>query len=313
MKKWISIFFAVLFILCCDNQTLAFSEEKHDDYLEQVLFGKDGYASSNETAINTLEALKAACYLSIDQFSGKGESQLDDLYSFHDASFGNEQINKVKKIIPFYKEYQLPSSIDQIDFKGNAYHRSCTHLGWDHEYDEDKANWKTRKTILLLTVNESFNFGLFSGWFGAFNTRCNSFCALLYYVHILGDTIEAGEKIYADGKSGAYYTKKQQDKLIIPLVVFSPSEKNPDIIFELQKHSEILFAGQRLTGKMMHLKSRLSEIRYKIREDITNQEIHYSANYYKLANELMDILSETIPSLLRNESFFNTVFPSSGV
>ena len=205
----------------------------------------------------------------------------------------------------------MPASISEIDFKGNAYHRSSTHLGWDYKYENDNANWETRKTILLLTANEVFNFGLFSGWFETYDTRCNSFCALLYYVHILGDTIEAGDKIYKDEKNGVYYSIKQQDKLMMPLAVSSAGEKNLDIIYELQKHTEILFAGQKWSGKMIRLKSRLSELRYKIRDDVSKSDQFYSQHYYSLANELMDVLIETIPDLLQNESFFTKVFPSN--
>lgn len=311
MKKRVCVFLTVLIMLCCANQARAFPVKKHDDYLELVLFGKDGYVSSDPKTIDTLAALKAACYLSIDQFSGKGDSQLNELFDFHDASYGNEQLAKVKRVIPFYKERHLPSDISEIDFSGNAYHRASTHLGWDHEYAEDIANWEKRKTILLLTVNEAFDFGLFSGLFGIYDTRCNSFCALLYYVHVLGDTIEAGEKIYTEGKAGAYYTKNQQDKLVMPLAVASPGEKNPDIIYEIQKHTEILFAGQRWTGKMTHLKAHLSSLRYNVRKDVSQSDQHYSKHYYSLANELMDLLSEAIPDLLQNESFFSKVFPAN--
>lgn len=280
MKK-ICFLLALLLVLCCfPSKVNALSGEEHKDFLAKVLFGQNDFNhfKKNKHFIRLYEASQ----LTLDQYNGFYEKELNNL-----------------------KEYgvrHLPSSIDKIDFSDNSDHRSKTHLGWDHKYPttgkDKEANWPVRKTILLSTVNKVFNFGLFSGWFGIYDEKCNSFSALIYYVHVLGDTI-ADKNNKTEGHS-----VKKLDDCTLPLVVRQQSSVNPDIISELQKHIDILFVDQDHSGIDKELKRLRDDAYYNVY--IVNKE--YSDVYYGFAEELNKILIQEIPKLLKNEPFFTKVF-----
>ena len=169
-------------------------------------------------AQNALKALEYASYLAIDQYNGNGTTELTFLRST-------------------YHVPGLPTNIDAIDFRGNEYHRKFTHYGWDHQYYDDKANWAVRKNILLATTEKVFDFQTFSGkmlWhdFG-YAQKCNSFAALVYYVHVLGD-----------------HDARESYKNIAMMQLAQPHpDQSPDIYSELKYHLQILFADQASTHK----------------------------------------------------------------
>lgn len=283
MKRKICLLLAFLLIIFSPISSFAYRKDKHDDFLEQVLFGQNGYKGTDFEAKKAIIILNAACAVTIDQYNGSYSEELNDLKA--------------------YGVRRLPSSINAINFTGGPDHRKRTHLGWDHDYPETKvnnANWPVRKTILLSTVNKVFDFGFFSGWFGNYNDKCKSFSAIIYYVHILGDTI-------ADEKEKSNHDQKVIDRTLLPLVVRQQSDVAPDIISELQKHINVLFADQdhsTLDKKLEQLRRQLYSVGY-----ISNSE--YSTTYYGYAQKCMDTLIEEIPDLLKQESFFTKVFPIS--
>ena len=284
MKKRLCLLLAFLLAISIPFSTKAFGKEKHDDYLEQVLFGEEGYSTGDSNAIEAMAILKAGCAVAVDQYNGSYSKELGDL----------------KK----YGVRHLPSSIDEINYTDGPEHRGKTHLGWDHKYPTTgkyvQANWPVRKKILQSTVNKVFDFGFFSGWFGVYDEKCNSFSALIYYTHILADTI-------ADKDHKGEHTKKDLDDQIIPLIVTQNSSINPDIISELQKHIGILFKDQDHST----LDKELDRLRYNAKNAVLSSYGEYNDSYYRHAEELMDILIKNIPDLLQNESFFNKVFPQN--
>lgn len=281
MKKK-CLFLALLIILCCvPVRTNALQEKDHKKYLARVLFGSN-YTSYQENESFLL--LHKACTIALDQCNRHHENEL--------------------KYLKVHKVRNLPSSIDVIDFSDNSDHRGKTHLGWDYEYPKDRegkdiANWPVRKTILRSTVNKVFNFGFFSGWFGKYDEKCTSFSALIYYVHVLGDTI-------ADKENKKEHNIKKLKDLTLPLVVNQNSEVNPDIISEVKKHIGILFKEQNHSD----LDNQLDRLRYNAKNSILSSYSEYNNSYYECAEELMNILIKNIPDLLQKESFFNKVFPS---
>jgi hypothetical protein len=74
----------------------------------------------------------------------------------------------------------LPAA-EQIDFTGNQYHQRATHWGWDFTNYTNQLLWETRKQLLLSTLDEVFAFQETG------TIKRDSFGALLYYTHILGD------------------------------------------------------------------------------------------------------------------------------
>ena len=97
----------------------------------------------------------------------------------------------------------FPKSMEEFNFWDSpARHRYYTHRGWNLG-DEDKAHWSVRQQLLLNTIDkelfstENVIAGFFSDVFQRDNyekKQRESFAILLYYVHILGDHLEAGKK-----------------------------------------------------------------------------------------------------------------------
>ena len=121
MKRIVLCLIAISLALALLLPALAFERKDHDKYLEKVLFMPGEYPSA---AQNQVDMLESASYLAIDQYNGKGVSDLDFLKSCGVSG--------------------LPKSIDDIDFSASSYHRRYTHQGWDYSYtgEKDKAHWR---------------------------------------------------------------------------------------------------------------------------------------------------------------------------
>ena len=255
----------VLFMLT-GTTLFAFGSEQHDEYMLQVLFGKQPTVSRDNPAV---KALSYASYLTLDQFNGNGATELNFLLQ-----------KKVKKI---------PKQISKIDFSGNAQHRSYTHRGWDFSYPLDKANWNVRKKILLATADKLFVFKN--------DQQCNSFCALIYYVHVLGDHI-------ADSS-----IKKSDLKIEV-----AGRADDHDIVNELTKHLQVLFKYQSssrlLTTLLQNMRALDRTVTTLMRipggfASFTEEDV---LMYKNSATELMDLLITYVPELLQQEEFFTDVF-----
>lgn len=232
-------------------------------------------------AKNAIEALKCASFLALDQFNGDGIKELETLNA--------------------YKVKNLPASITEIDFKSNSKHRSFTHKGWDALYADDRAHWPLRKEILLATTEKIFNFQwAASEWIGIeYNQKCDSFAALVYYVHVLGDH-EARKSAKIDDVMMAF-ARPHADR------------NNPDMFSELKYHLSILFKDQKSSRKYTSLMSELDEIAADARDLETRTDGVYSEDDFQEFKDLVDQLFETleryVPKLLAKEDFFKKVFP----
>ena len=305
LKKIIS-FLIVVFVCTLSVLTVfAHNRNKHDEDIEYVLFGNKDYKNTHPGNNNTIiQAIEDAAYLCIDQFNGHGEKELNNLNN-------NEKIPGIVQ------------SIDEIDFPGNSTHRYYTHRGWNITYTdkEDKAHWPKRKEILFKTVEtklfsrdkpNTFVQKLSKLFYGENdNTKqCESFCVLLYYIHILGDHIEAGEK-NASGGEKSLKEKTNSLSHIAPLA-HTNDRDNPGIIPDLIKYCAILFQDQSNTTRYQSLMLDLqelsdeSEMIYESTGGVNTEEKF--EKYNKCATELLDKLSEHVSELLKNEAFFADVF-----
>lgn len=268
----------------------AYERKEHDILLEKVLFGDGQFSSNKDSDIqNAAKALKAASYLAIDQANGKGA---DDIF-FLDKTF---------------KVSGLPKLSD-IDFTGGGAHRRYTHMGWDHSYPVDKGNWQKRKGILLSTVNKEFKFekspnailSHFSKNFREYDKKCDSFCALIYYVHIIGDCMDNNTL--------------QQFKYNSPNSMWLGGRNDKEnVISELLKHTEILFSDQKDSYKYIALQNQLLKLDGNLRKLVLseggiNTEEEFR-QYIQYATDLMDILEKNVPNLLKEENFFKQVYYS---
>lgn len=277
---------AAVILLTVALPARAHDRKEHDAGLEYVLFDKnDEYRKAHPKVADMLKALEDAVYLTVDQYNGHGSEQLEFLKSMG-----------VKG---------LPDSIDDFNFSANDLtHRLLTHRGWNFEYPE-KSHWSIRQKILKKTVqrilfeNEkqplSWLPWLSEILYGTSEEpkQRDSFCALLYYVHILGDHI-AAEK----------YTQLAD---IAPLV--RPNDKeNPGLIPELQKYLDILFSSQHSSYTYYALMGELDALNAKAEKLVSstggiNTDEKFS-QYHQLAEDLKELLSYYLHTLLMNEPFF---------
>lgn len=278
-KRIIVLLVVVAVLIAAALPAWAHGREIHDADIEFILFGKENYKDTHPKVEDTIQALEDAVYLAVDQYNGNGTKELENLRSIG-----------VKN---------LPRSIDEINYSANYAHRQYTHRGWNLEYTDDKANWTIRKSILKNTVQKM----LFSNqkhsldWLiqGKKNNeeQINSFCALLYYIHILGDHLEA--------------KKYTQLAYIIPLVR-SNDKENSGLIPELQKHLSIMLESQQTSFTYYALMGELDNLNAKAASLISstggiNTEEKFE-QYHDCAVKLEDALSFYLPDLLMNESFF---------
>lgn len=275
MKRRILCFLtvAILFLSLFPQYGFSYNRNGHDSILESVLLGNEYHIKQQPKSIqDTLDAIDCASYLAIDQYNGDGTAELEFLQE--------------------YGIHGIPGTIDEIDYKSNKYHRKYTHRGWEHKYDPDIANWKTRKPILLKTINTCFDFGPESNVTAGYSKQCDSFCALVYYIHILGDRVSDKQ----------YYVNTVQMEL-------GGRSDNDDIISEIIRCSDILFQDHSIKYKLYI--SKLERLNKKIAKldpggkGFSQEDFPL---YKEYGEDLLDILQEYLPDLLQDESFFASVF-----
>lgn len=273
-------------IMCYAHPTAG----EHDKELEAVLFER-GYSKHQEKIKDYVTAIEYASNLTIDQYGGSGK----------------DKYRKLKEL----RMGGLPLRFDKIDYSEDLFgqgkkinpntHRLYTHQGWDIDYGNSKVNkfWEARKKILLGTVNSIFDFGKFSAFTG-YSDRCNSLAGIIYFVHILGDYVEADSK----------------DKILF-LADLSGRTDGCDMIPALQYYMETLFKDQKSSQDYKDLMIGLEYIGKKAGRIVrstggvnTDEEFQ---EYRQYAVDLMELLQNHMPQLLKNEEFFKNVFyPNAG-
>ncbi len=274
----------------------AHTRSEHDKQLEKVLFGRENYSASLEKKEKeAITAIHAAAYLCLDQYNSHG---------------GNEAI--------ILKDYGIDVPLDSINFTGNYSHRMYTHQGWDPQKSPEKGNWPMRREILLATVNKVFDFGLFTDPFllgikRNYTRQCDAFSALVYYVHVLGDIEDL--KNYDQFKKEGSYT--------LPLARAHPDDTNRDILYELYEmkntggqddcYLKNLFPDiwktdircKNLQNELKKIHNEASSLAGSIGGINTEEKFQ---QYKQYCTDTINVLSEYIPDLLKQEKFFADVF-----
>ena len=295
-------------ILAIAQPAYAHDAEDHNAELEKILF--NGKNPGNDDAVRALED---AAYLCVDfcGMNGKGVTCLESLKNYGVSG--------------------LPERADDIDMPGGQYHRQYTHRGWDDQIKyfngnaEQEDHWAKRKDLLLNTSYKVFGYAPppdFLSWTSLSNKdmekKYESFCALIYYVHVLGD--------YVEDVGSDYLAKDNLDKFNgvsngrkIAFARPHPNDDNIDIFYEFDQHLKVLFANQASTIVYKQLMSDLNTLAGKARRlsgstgGINDLEKLEEAKMY--VNELMDILSGSgshanrVHELLAGEEFFCKAFP----
>ena len=273
--------------------------DQNDHYadIERVLFGKEVLTRSERKstvllgnpAKDALISLEHAAAIVLDQYKGDDQGLLDQL-----SEYG------VQNLPPDAMTTMDPDPRG-INFQSSPnLHRSFTHRGWTFQYPKvsSKANWPVRREILLETAKAAFD----SEYLDA--TRREAFCALLYYVHVLGDHMSD--------------SKAKGNTLIISLVEPGASRRTPpqneDIFLELGYYLPILFSDKTDDRTYTRMMGKLDTLRKKAVKTARETNIFTSEGsmeiYYDYVDELFDILSTYIPRLLEREPFFSRVFIS---
>lgn len=259
----------------------AHNAAEHNFQLESVLFGPKNANAMSPKAQNALKALEYASYLALDQYNENGVKELAFLRSAYNVP-------------------DLPENIDVINFFSNEYHRRYTHLGWNHPYVDDKAHWPDRKIILMATTEKVFDFQLLSGKvlghdFG-YTQKCESFAALVYYVHVLGD----------------HEDRKNYKNIDIMQLAQPHPDQSSDIYSELKYHLQILFADQASTHKynafMQELHTQAEEARRLAASTGGINSDEKFAVYQGQVEALLTLLQDYVWQMLKEEEFFTGVF-----
>ena len=254
----------------------------------EVLFGKTGSYGKNPKANDDITALKLASYLTIDQFGTVGEDQFNDLKRFKMKGIPS-------KFSDIKYEYTIPRGNSNKKVEANT-HRRYTHQGWKIQYGSSEANrfWEKRKTVLLGTVNTIFEFSKLPVVIRPAK-KCEYFCGIIYYVHILGDYDEA--KSY------------KNLNLLAPL---SGSNDGVDITSNLKEYIEFVFDDQSHSSDYIELMNGIEKIEKRAKPiQQSNGQVNTDeefAEYHKCAEDLLELLKKHMPVLLKNEDFFKNVF-----
>jgi hypothetical protein len=186
---------------------------------------------------------------------------------------------------------------------GGNTHGWYTHLGWDHIYDEDTTNrWLIRKEILRNALDKQFNFSLLDKIGISRSNKRDSFAALLYYVHILGDhennaitTAHTRLPIRSLDEQNVNYqtieehwTSDYEDE---DAIVQWRKEwiAQTTIIAELNKHLPIIFSKQKNDVHYINMIKGINK--------------NSTEGQKEKAKKLLGILFKNVPYLLKNESF----------
>lgn len=275
-RSFLIFLFLLIFQSCLVSlnyaQTSYLTEWKgHDQFMLDVLF-KNFKVVDNDPSIKAeIEALECASYLTIDQFNG----------------FGQNYLNTLKD----YRVKNIPKSISAIDFSASGKtHRTYSHRGWDYHYlGATKELMPIRKQILINTADAIFDFK-------GDEKQKESFCALIYYVHILGDFME--DKSYKIDNGLKMDAGGRIDK--------------EDIIHEIEKHLQTLFPDQQNTNKYRYLVNALERYNTKLltlvrsKGGIDTDERFQERQEY--VEGVMNVLTMYLPEMLKEEEFFNEVF-----
>ena len=294
----IGCFTCVLLVLLCaiPSESLAHgSQNEHDEELFDVLFGEGYNLAADKKEI--FQAIADATALCIDQFSvNETIRSKEDLF------------NRLKEREGFslsFDAIELQKGTGGINVTAKT-HRRYTHRGWNFSMYPLPELWSKRKKILTATVNKEL-FGQSSGFLhvipflegtlyseDACNDQCEAFCKLAYYVHLLGDHMEADS-----------YTPEFSQ--LIPLVRHE-DPTSPSLIQELIDLLPVLFDGQDTTSLISELRDiqTTASAAYNAKEGLGSQE-NFEV-YHQCAEDVYNKLVEYLPDMFRKVDFFKDVF-----
>jgi len=112
---------------------------------------------------------------------------------------------------------------------------------------------------------------------------------------------------YRNGQNELNDSTLENDEMI-PFAILNASQNNPDLIFEMSKHLEILFAEQKGSNVFTSMMGEINVIANEAR-NVGNKGEKPAKQYIILKNyeyKYFEILRNYIPKLLQNEKFFTS-------
>jgi len=291
MKRLLSCILCTLLCLCYFTTAYAHpSAGEHWQDIRYVLFGDKHYRGKDQATVQKRQAIEYASQICIDQFSNSHSSMFVLL---------QDRVPRLKSLT--LEAINLDEKVQN--------HRQHTHRGWNYAYSNTALNpqwadtvWPLRKEVMLATMEHVFNFNGLPNAFDpliGYNEKCDAFCALVYYVHLLGDHLEFKASTYNRSNDGVL--GKDQ---VIPL----GGSHGDTLISELIKCFEVLFPEQDYSELVRDLDEVNSKIRTILNQPENLETEEGFAAYHNQANEVLEILHKHIPTLLKNEDFFSSVF-----
>lgn len=318
----LSIALASILALACP--AFGYTSNTHNEFFEAMFFGDD-YEPYVKTHIGrgdkegkAILYLEEATYLCIDQYGPNGKK-------------GDE--NKLRELRK-YVGSEVPGRLSMINPAGTGLaHRTYTHQGWDHNYASDsyyaqttdsedhQEKWLRRKTILLGTTEKVFDFTFLPTAlpFVNYDEKCQSLAAIMYYTHVLGDYIQ-------DSNYDQFFNGTNGKKIPFAAAIL-PSDMDPDLFYEIEKHLDTLFANQ-AEGRTVYndLRGEIDTLASKARKVAGSSSMSHEEAYelqHEYAEQLMAMLTgqsfdfskkydyaNRINMLLMNEDYFRNVFVS---
>lgn len=122
--------------------------------------------------------------------------------------------------------------------------------------------------------------------------------------------IQPGIKInYANGETELSDVTVEAER-ILPFAIGNPSDNNPDLIYEMNKHFAILFEDQKSSGTYTSMMNEINSIAADARAVAKNGN-STAQNYASMKEneyKYLDVLKRRVPKLLEKEDFFSSVF-----
>ncbi|MCM1122599.1 MAG: DNA/RNA non-specific endonuclease [Eubacterium sp.] len=97
---------------------------------------------------------------------------------------------------------------------------------------------------------------------------------------------------------------------VLPFAVQNASEDNPDLIFEVNKHLEVLFIDQKNTKTYIEMSNKITSIANDARR-VVNVGADSAKGYIEMKGyeyQYLEVLRSYIPALLKKEDFFKSAF-----
>lgn len=283
--------FILVLLLIFNQNVFAYEREGHDNLTKFILFRNLKHAEGKDNegidiikldkGKEAFEVLVSAVYLAVDQYRGENDSR----------SVGQSALDVLNR----YGVPGMPKEIRNSDIDLTASvntHRNYTHRGWDfYGGVQSEKFWGKRKNVLVAAVSTVFDFD------GNLK-KADSFAAILYYIHIIGDHID--DKTYMMNNG-------------LKIQMGGTINKNENIIDELIKHIKIVFEDQKGTHKYAGLIARLDMYNSKYGKNLVRTEGGInSQEKFELKQEydkkIMELLSYYLPYMLQKEAFFSKVF-----